>query len=335
MRTINLSWDVSHLTPYTSKVNLCGSLFLPDEFGCTAPATMNLVVCLHGGSCSRSHFHPPYLDSSYSFAEFMTQKGYLVLALDNLGMGESSRPEPESKLTLNMIAEANHLATQQCIDGLRSNQWGLLAESTKLQIAGLGHSMGGMLATYQQAHYKSFDQLIVAGWSNLPLELAGANIDEMKAALSSGGYIPTDRTQMRALFHLPNVPDAIVTTDDQHSSLTPVTLATAALTSNVVVASANNTLCPVLLVYGEVDVSPAPDQELGFFPNSSQTALTLVADSAHMHNFANARTNVWQGIDQWIQKNQARALRHKNDLSNATRSLGAPDIAEAEHKDSI
>ena len=181
MRTINLSWDVTHLTPFISKVDLCGSLFLPDKFGDNLPATLTLVVCLHGGSCSRSYFHPPYLDPSYSFAEFMTDRGYLVLALDNLGMGESSRPEPESKLTLNMIAEANHLATQQCVQALRSNQWGTLAESTSLTVAGLGHSMGGMLVTYQQAHYKSFDRLIVAGWSNLPLELAGAEVEAMKA----------------------------------------------------------------------------------------------------------------------------------------------------------
>ena len=304
MRTINLSWDVTHLTPFISKVDLCGSLFLPDKFGDHVPETLTLVVCLHGGCCSRSYFHPPYLNPSYSFAEFMTDRGYLVLALDNLGMGESSRPEPESKLTLSMIAEANHLATQQCVQALRSNQWGTLAESTSMTVAGLGHSMGGMLITYQQAHYKSFDRLIVAGWSNLPLELAGAKVEAMKVALPPSGYIPTDRSQMRALFHLPDVAEAVITVDNQHSSLTPVTLATAALTPNVVVASAANIFCPVLLAYGEVDVSPAPEKEPEFFSNACDKTLLCVAGNAHLHNFANARSDIWEGIAEWTKTGQ-------------------------------
>ncbi|HDZ56372.1 MAG TPA: alpha/beta hydrolase [Pseudomonas xinjiangensis] len=300
MRQIKLTWNVSHLTPYSVPVTLSGSLFAPDEAIATE-RPVDLLVCLHGGSCCGEYYHPSYLDPSYSFARFMTDRGYLVLALDTLGMGNSSKPEPEKQLTLEVIAAASDFAARQAAAALQDGEWLQLPPHSKLRVSGLGHSMGGMLSVYQQGRFKSFERLIVAGWSNLPLDLGDTDAASVQASLSDGGYIPTDRQAMRGFFHLPDVPEDLIARDDQHAGLTPVTLALAALTPGAVENEAGAIDCPVLLLYGEVDVSPDPQRETSFYPHASDRTITLIGHAAHMHNMASSRLQVWQTMDTWLQ----------------------------------
>ncbi|WP_193073428.1 alpha/beta hydrolase [Pseudomonas sp. FME51] len=300
MRQIKLTWNVSHLTPYSVPVTLSGSLFAPDEAIATE-RPVDLLVCLHGGSCSGEYYHPSYLDHSYSFARFMTERGYLVLALDTLGMGNSSKPEPEKQLTLEVIAAASDFAARQTAVALLDGEWLQLPPHSKLRVSGLGHSMGGMLSVYQQGRFQSFERLIVAGWSNLPLELGDTDVASVQASLSDGGYIPTDRQTMRGFFHLSDVPEDLIARDDQHAGLTPVTLALAALTPGAVEDQAGAIECPVLLLYGEVDVSPDPQREASFYPHTSDRTVTLIGHAAHMHNMASSRLQIWQAMDTWLQ----------------------------------
>lgn len=301
MRHVELAWDISHLTPSSAPATLTGSLFAPDT-AFTPGQPVNLLVCLHGGSCSLQYYHPPYLDHSYSFARFMTERHYLILALDNLGMGNSSQPEPEKHLSLDMIAAANDFATRQTATALLDGEWLDMSAHSTLSISGLGHSMGGMLGVYQQGRFQSFERLIVAGWSNLPLELGDTDAANLRASLAQGGYIPTDRQSLQSLFHLPDVPTDVITVDNQNASLTPVTLALAALTPGIVVREAAAISCPLLLLYGELDVSPDMQREPTFYPKASSRALKRIDQAAHMHNLASSRLTVWQSIDEWLRE---------------------------------
>ncbi len=301
MQKIKLTWNISHLTPYSTPVTLSGQLFAADDLTANN-GTVELLVCLHGGSCSSDYYHPDYLDPSYSFARYMTERGYLVLAIDTLGMGASSKPQPENQLTLEMIAAASDFATRQTAAGLLEGEWLQLPQHCTLRLSGLGHSMGGMLAVYQQGCFQTFERLIVAGWSNLPLELGDTDVASVQASLAAGGYIATDRQPMRGLFHLPDVPEQLIESDDQHAGLTPVTLALAALTPGAVTREAAAIGCPVMLLYGEVDVSPDPQREAAFYPLASQSTVTLIGCAAHMHNMASSRLQVWQAMDAWLQE---------------------------------
>lgn len=299
MRQIKLTWDVSHLTPYSMPVNVSGSLFAPDQ-PTPSDQPLDLLVCLHGGSCSSEYYHPEHIDPSYSFARYMTERGYLVLALDTLGMGRSSKPEPESQLTLEMIAAASDFVTRQAASSLQDGEWLQLPPNSTLRASGLGHSMGGMLSVYQQGRFQSFERLIVAGWSNLPLDLSDADIASMRAGLSDGGYIPTDRQPLQTLFHLPDVPAEVIAADNKHAGLTPVTLALAALSPGTVTREAAVIRCPVLLLFGEVDVSADPQREITFYPTASSIDLKHIEQSAHMHNLAQSRQIAWHAIHEWL-----------------------------------
>lgn len=47
-----------------------------------------------GGTDLQPDKDPPYQPQPYSWVQYMTGKGYAVLAMDHLGQGKSSKPDP-------------------------------------------------------------------------------------------------------------------------------------------------------------------------------------------------------------------------------------------------
>ncbi|WP_416877504.1 alpha/beta hydrolase [Litorimonas sp.] len=253
----------------------------------TKPATNKkntLLVCLPGGSYSRFYFQAEFDDfKGYNFANYMAGKGFMVLTLDHLGMGESDKPEEVSLLDKSSIAAFNHAAVQSVLEDM----------DKRPKIVGLGHSMGGMAVVEQQAKFATFDRIGVLGWTNIGLSL-GSSEPDLNA--DKAHYAPTDRGLMRPLFHLPDVPSNLIEQDDTRASLTPSPFAQQAVQSGIVSKEAANIKCPVFLAFGEVDISPQPKDEPKFYRNAQSVDLTLLAGSAHNHNFAATRTQLWDKI---------------------------------------
>ena len=79
------------------------SLHLPDDLPAGAPS--ELLICVHGGGYTRAYWHPRFPDfPGYSFAEHVCARNRAVLAIDLLGMGESTKPEPETLLSREIVA---------------------------------------------------------------------------------------------------------------------------------------------------------------------------------------------------------------------------------------
>jgi hypothetical protein len=57
---------------------------------------------------------------------------------------------------------------------------------------------------------------------------------------------------------------------------------------------------PVFLGWGDVDVSSEPHREPSAYPRSRHVTLSIVEDMAHMHNFADARQQLWEDLEAWI-----------------------------------
>jgi len=295
VRTIDLSFDVTAATPFGQPQRVAGTLFAPND---GASASGHLVVGLPGGSCSRFYYdaHFPGL-SNYSLAEYLTDRGRFVLALDHLGMGDSSKPEPESRLDRIIVADANHRATLETADGLRSGRW--FAPCPRIELIGVGHSLGGMMAITQQARFESFDRLAVLGWTNIGLVLPDFDPGEL-AGPTGGGYLPAARDRMRGLFHLADVPEALIAYDDARASVTPACLARDAMNPSTVAGDAAAIDCPLFLLFSEVDVSPDPSRELGYFPQASDVTFVRLNGAAHMQNYATTRARYWARMDSWI-----------------------------------
>ena len=58
---------------------------------------------------------------------------------------------------------------------------------------------------------------------------------------------------------------------------------------------------PVLIGYGAVDVSPEPRAEARLYRNSPDITTLVLAGSAHCHNMASSRQQLWQRLLTWAE----------------------------------
>ena len=91
---------------------IAATLYAPDEVDERA---LRVLVCWPGGSYGRDYWdiHLPGRDG-YSFAEHMTARGFVVIAADPLGVGDSGRPEDGTLCTYDALADAAHGAVTAC-----------------------------------------------------------------------------------------------------------------------------------------------------------------------------------------------------------------------------
>jgi pimeloyl-ACP methyl ester carboxylesterase len=279
---------------------LAGTYFPPALDRPAAP----VLVCLPGGTYNHRYFDLEVPgSSSYSFARDSSARGFPVVAFDMLGTGDSSRPSCD--VGLNDQAKAVAAAVAQLPD--------LIGHSGPF--VGVGHSMGGYVAMFQQANHDTYAALAILGTTNrhvAPLHLpdevvaAAATSDGRSAMLKQNlaafaePYASGDRGLMRSWFHLVDVPDAVVDADAATTlTVVPRAAGAAALVPGIALDAAATIDVPVLLVYGEVDVSPAPHDEPSFFQNSPDVTLFLLARSGHCHNMASSRQVLWDRLARW------------------------------------
>ncbi len=294
MRSLDLRFDVTTATGIDEPVSVAGTLHLPDDLGA---GPLDLLFALHGGGYRRSYWHPPFADESYSFASFFTGRSKAVLATDLLGMGDSSKPEPERKLNRARIAAASAAALDQAVTALSD---GTYARASAVSVTGIGHSIGGMMIATQAAAHGGMDRVAVIGWANQPMVLCDTDVASMTGALLPGGYLPSPRADMRALFYLPDVPQELVEADEANGSLTPSCLGRDALTPGIAHEASAAITAPILVCHSVVDTSPDPWGEVRYFKASKDVTLNVLEGAAHCQNFAATRRQHWERLDRWI-----------------------------------
>jgi pimeloyl-ACP methyl ester carboxylesterase len=287
MKSTVMMIDVTSAVDLGEPVHIAATLHLPDDMG---DGPLSLIYAIHGGGYTRAYWHPPFADGSYSFARYFCDQGKAVLAIDMLGMGQSSKPEPESRLTFEMFVAAHASALTQAIAGLERS----------VSVTGIGHSMGGMMIIAQAAARPVFTRVAVLGWANEPLDLAGVDVAQLRAGIIPSGYVQTERAPMRPLFYWPDVPQSLIDADEANGSATPASLGRCALTPGIVHEAAARITVPVLVVQSAIDTSPAPENELTYFSASANVALQRLESAAHCQNFASTRAQHWSDLNDWI-----------------------------------
>lgn len=262
-----------------------------------------VLVCLPGGTYNRAYWHldvPGY--PGYNFAEYAVGQGYAVVAIDPLGTGDSSKPARD--ISLQDIAAALACALPALSE---------MTGNTARPIA-LAHSLGGYLAILQQAAAASYAGLAILGCTNqyvAPLNLDAGFIAtaatprgrqvlaDQFTSLIPEQYIEASRDQLQCWFHQPDVPAAVVEADTVITkSVVPRSFSAAAI-PGVVAEEAALLDVPVLLGYGEVDVSPDPSRETRFYARSTDITTLVVPGSGHCHNMASTRHALWQQLLEW------------------------------------
>jgi pimeloyl-ACP methyl ester carboxylesterase len=269
----------------------------------TGDAAGAVLVCLPGGTYSREYWDlsvPGH--HGYSFAGFAAERGFAVVTIDPLGIGESSKPTRDFDFT-------DIAATLACAVSKLSAVTG-----EHLPTVALAHSLGGYLAITQQALFSSYRGLAVLGCTNqhvAPLNLDPAFIarsetaqgraalaEEILSALSQP-YFEGPREHMLSWFHLADVPADVVEADCATTkSVVPRVFGTAMI-PGIVAERAAQIDVPVFIGYGAVDVSPEPSAEARLYPNSPDVTTVVLAGSAHCHNMASSRHQLWRRLLDW------------------------------------
>jgi pimeloyl-ACP methyl ester carboxylesterase len=306
MAYTTVEFDVSDAVPLGGRHHVSTWVFAPSEPAERVP----LLFCLPGGSYSKAYWHLEVPGrQAYSFAEHMAARGMLVVAVDHLGTGESS-VAGAIDLTPEVVAGANAAVFGEVL--ARARNGSLVPDLGALEIGpsvGVGHSMGAMLTLFQESLHESFDAIAPLGYGTVGPILSfddGTPLPSYESvmALARGGALDgmplMDRTTMRHLFYWEDVPDDVIAADDLTISRTPGVTGLLSIVPFIASDHARRIECSVFIGLGERDSTCDHHDEPRAYASSSDVTLFILPTSAHCHNSASTRHDLWNRLARWI-----------------------------------
>jgi pimeloyl-ACP methyl ester carboxylesterase len=313
-----IALDVSAALPVGGEQRLRGFVSVPQDLDRqSGPAVV--FCCLPGGSCTTPYFdlEVPGLDG-YSMADHLTGEGFVVMALDHLGVGASSPVEDLCAVTPAIAAAANHCAFSQALSHLRAGSLvpGLSGLQSVFAI-GLGHSMGGMLTMVQQANHQTYQAVVNLGHGGdgLPRVLtdderavAGdpeafdASIVALARARYSRPRQPPPPGAVPGSFHADDVPEVVreafvgQTTELLHAC------GLASMIPGSTDREKGRIDVPVYLAFGDHDLTTRPHQAVATYRHSRDVTLFVMPGAGHCHNQSGNRVMLWDRIADWARR---------------------------------
>jgi pimeloyl-ACP methyl ester carboxylesterase len=309
MSYTSLNIDVSDALPDAitqgSRLSITAWVFTPTELALVGGKPV-VISLLNGGTYDKRYFHFEVPgETGYSCAEALRDQGFIVILLDHLGVGESSRAPSERLVTRQVAARANHAAVEQIYDRLRK---GLLDPALPalpdfLKVGG-GHSMGGCQTITQQANHATYDRCLILGFTAIGVHLTfGDDVvsaDRGPITPDEEDYILHDRSVLHKSFHWDDVTPHVVAVDDSLNREVPCTLSRQSTMMGIVTEDAGKIAVPVYICLGERDVSPDPYSEPSYYKSSRDVTLHILPSSGHCQNFATTRGEMYAWIGGWI-----------------------------------
>jgi alpha-beta hydrolase superfamily lysophospholipase len=300
------------------------------------------VVCFAkpGGGYSKGYFTEDLPGPARGAqADWHARRGWIFVAVDHLGVGNSSLHDNPMRLDYTTVAAASQSAEAQLLARLADGTLvdGLRAIVDPLKI-GIGQSMGGCMTIVQQGRYHCYDGVGVLGYSAVhthPPTRPGRpptvspwiakdtlqadrpailNAPRLAAAMASTGdtTVPTpDEPPMGWAFFYDDVDSSLVSDDltdfptrngevpPWASATLPLGVASSCLTPGIVASEAAAITSPVLVAMGERDVGADNAGEPRAYSSANSVDLFVCPRMGHMHNFAGTRELFWQRIDTW------------------------------------
>ncbi len=334
MRSIDLRVDVTEAAGLGEPAHIALTVTAPDA------VEDDPVVCFAkpGAGYGRGYFTevlPGSGSASGAQAAWHVTRGWIFVAVDHLGVGDSSQHDPE-RISFSSVAAASEAAESEVRQKLAAGT--LLGGFGKVERAvtiGIGQSMGGSLTIVQQGRYHGYDGVGVLGYSPLrtqpptapgtaPLPLPWVPRDTEPAdgvitnapalaELGGGGFPSDDLSPLAWGFHYDDVDPEVVRRDLQDyparhgdvppwgSATVPLTVALWCMSPGGVLAEAAAIRCPVLVALGERDVLVDPRGEVRAYESASSVDFFVCPRMAHMHNFAGTRELFWRRLETWAE----------------------------------
>jgi pimeloyl-ACP methyl ester carboxylesterase len=311
---VSLTFDVTAGVGTGERLTQAAWAFLPDR-----PADASAVLlCLAGGTYDKHYWHIDIEGyPGYSFGQHLADAGFIVIAVDHLGIGASTDPVASGSLGLHLLGAGDAEVARQVREGLRHGTLLDGVPPTTTPLVGVGHSMGACLTTMVQATTHPYDAVVLLGYgvqiTNVYEDTADAAELEQRiqqtieAACQLTGANPGDshtiapRDYLAELVYAGEVPQAVVDADTAAQSRVPVRAAAEVTTPGFVEHYTGSVDVPVFLAFGAAtDVSPNPHAEPANYTSSADVTLHLVPKSGHCHNFSSHRAQLWDRIGVWV-----------------------------------
>lgn len=279
-----------------------------------------LQVLVPGFTYNHTYWDPPKKKlPTFSYARFMAQQGYPVLALDLLGTGESSIPDG---FALNITESVSSLA--QVLTAARSLSNPLGRDFKRIVL--VGHSVGSAIAVTTAGRFPGItDFLVSTGWSFSPhvVPLPPGII----AASSVTPYIRFPSPIRKELFYFtPSAGQSVIDFDnrvlaDQFPSgilaqglplLKALAFGDFKAIQNISRVSQVN--IPVLVQLGRFDdIAPPlmPEVDARLYSSSPDVSVEILERIGHSFNFHRNRLKSWRGINQWIEERLEKRQKPK------------------------
>ena len=324
VQRIELKLDVTGSIDLPGRLEIAATAFLPGPKA--MPERPIGIFAFPGGGYSRGYFdlHFPG-HQGYSEAEFHVAQGFIYVALDHLGVGESSVTALDT-LRIEDIARANDAAVRQLFALI---ECGELAENfpavPNLFKVGTGQSMGAGMTILMQGRHRTYDAIAPMGYSAIHTVLpqrteaerlrgiaghgrsAGRNADPTKLSMLESSQSTADYMYP---FHWEDVPKDILDADmaggypirtnpPKWGSATIPNCVITMMSPGFVAEEAAAIDVPVLMAMGERDTCPNPQAEPSAFKIAKDVSVFVVPQMAHMHNFASTRQQLWVRFNDW------------------------------------
>ena len=313
--------DVTAAAPQLGdKVEMAVTLTLPDPS--VMPDRPVAIFACPGGGYSRHYFMMNFdRHEGYDEAEWQARHGLIHIAIDHVGVGESSMPDL-SRIDFQVMAATHDSCVRQIaaslLDGTAAQDFPRLSSLFRV---GMGQSMGGGVSILTQGRFATFDAIAPFGVSAIHTVLPQRD----KAAFEHGirrfdkvasGEVKShlehnhEGVDYVYPFHWEDVPADILEDDMKggypirqttpiYGSLTIPHCAVQMMLPGAFAEDAARITVPVLVGDGERDTCPEPYREPAAYSASRDVSLYIVPRMAHMHNFASTREMLWRRLNDW------------------------------------
>ena len=308
--------DVTESVPLPGRHELTARIIAPRDFGNHQPV---LLFCVPGGFLTGDYYDLEVPgDSSYSFAARMAQHGFVTASIDNLGSGESTRPENGYAIAVEHMADANHCVWQQIMQGL--GEGSLVPELGRLPdllSIGVGHSLGSCLSVVHQARAHCHAGLLLYSFSAEGLAMYLLPEERPFIGDPVGARANLEKFA-RAHFEDPYPMNGTAESEDGGPAFSTGTAAPEAVAAlrrvgtNLVGSAGLLTLfpggfspeasqisVPVFIAAGDHDLHTA-QRTPPAFPKSPEVIAYSLPDCWHCHFVARQRLRLWDRSARWI-----------------------------------
>ncbi|WP_157218046.1 alpha/beta fold hydrolase [Flavisphingomonas formosensis] len=256
-----------------------------------------VLFCAPGGGMTRLYYDlgGPN-DRRFSFAEAMARNGWITIAFDHLGAGDSSPVDDGYMIDPARVTAAHAAAVAAMAERLRAGLDGY-PPVPSFRTIGVGHSMGGMVAGWVQAHHRPYDAMLILGsgpygfiseldtglhpLAGDPDRARGELVDRMRALGIAPRLVLTSNPRSRAIFRGGD-PAAIAWMRQVRTPILSVVGSFTMIPEGWAPEAAAIDV-PLLLLFGDDDICPEPRDVPGWFSGSRDITLHILADTGHSH----------------------------------------------------